>query len=286
MKLGVSYMLFDGIELLEHSIRQIRNEVDFLQVVYQEKSWYGLNLPKEDLVELERLKKIGLIDELKLFDSFDVKKEINESTLIECRNHEREKRIIGLKSCYEKGCTHYLSMDVDEFYVTKQFIWAKKEIIKNNYDITRLRFINYVKYPTIHRGVAPDDRSCPFICKIYPNSKMGETFSIKEGVRAIIAEGVKPKIKLFDPIKILMHHMETVRKDVSIKYNSTARTVFDRTRTDELIKNIESINEESEHFNFDKIIFPTIGKVKLYKVENMFNIPYKDWLINKNEVRS
>ena len=35
MKIGVSYNLFDGEELLESSIKSIRKNVDYISVVYQ-----------------------------------------------------------------------------------------------------------------------------------------------------------------------------------------------------------------------------------------------------------
>ena len=41
MKLGISYNVFDGEELLEKSILCIRDQVDFISVVYQEKSNFG-----------------------------------------------------------------------------------------------------------------------------------------------------------------------------------------------------------------------------------------------------
>ena len=64
MRLGVSYNIFDGEELLEGSIKQIRSEVDYISVVYQTVSNFG-NPCNTDLVPLlERLKSEGLIDEL------------------------------------------------------------------------------------------------------------------------------------------------------------------------------------------------------------------------------
>ena len=41
MKLGVSYNLFDGEELLENSIKCIRDSVDHISVVYQSTSNFG-----------------------------------------------------------------------------------------------------------------------------------------------------------------------------------------------------------------------------------------------------
>ena len=41
MKLGVTYSLFDGEELLPFSILSIRPHVDYINVVFQEHSWFG-----------------------------------------------------------------------------------------------------------------------------------------------------------------------------------------------------------------------------------------------------
>ena len=41
MKLGLAYNLFDGEELLEYSLRSIRNNVDYISVQYQEISNHG-----------------------------------------------------------------------------------------------------------------------------------------------------------------------------------------------------------------------------------------------------
>ena len=49
MKLGVSYNLYDGEELLRASIRSIRSEVDFVTVVYQEVSGFKGYFTPENL---------------------------------------------------------------------------------------------------------------------------------------------------------------------------------------------------------------------------------------------
>lgn len=51
MKVGISYNLFDGEELLESSIKSIRDNVDYISVVYQTVSNFG-NPCSEDLVTL------------------------------------------------------------------------------------------------------------------------------------------------------------------------------------------------------------------------------------------
>jgi hypothetical protein len=64
MRLGVSYNIFDGEELLEGSIKQIRSHVDYVSVVFQTISNFGNQSNPELIPLLERLKSEGLIDEL------------------------------------------------------------------------------------------------------------------------------------------------------------------------------------------------------------------------------
>ena len=44
MKVGISYNLFDGEELLEASIKSVRDNVDYISIVYQTESNFGKNL--------------------------------------------------------------------------------------------------------------------------------------------------------------------------------------------------------------------------------------------------
>ena len=40
-KLGISYSVWDGEELLEASIKSVRENADYINVVWQRKSWHG-----------------------------------------------------------------------------------------------------------------------------------------------------------------------------------------------------------------------------------------------------
>ena len=68
MKLGISYNLFDGEELLEASINSVREEAFHVSVVYQTKSYYGNDANPKLLSLLSGLKRQGLIDEIYLYD--------------------------------------------------------------------------------------------------------------------------------------------------------------------------------------------------------------------------
>lgn len=271
MKLGVSYIVFDGIELLEHSINQIRKHVDFLQVIYQDVSWFGHPAQFGYLNNLEKLKRLGLIDDLTCFKNFKV---LPKSQSKFSKSYEKAKRQLGLNSCLTAGCTHYLCMDVDEFYKDDEFRLAKEKVRVNGYTSTAVKFINYVNIPTVHRGY--DSSTVPFICKIDNKSKMASNFFTRcDPTRGIYPPGNNKHV--FASSEISMHHMETVRKDLTLKYLATTRALFNRSKTDELVSNIKSINEDSQKFNFNRVIFPKSSDFNLKKVENIFNIPYDRW---------
>jgi len=275
MKLGISYIVFDGTELLEHSIRQIRSHVDYVCVLYQNRSWFGHPVSKEDLQNLETLKKSNLIDDLIEFTQFIPLNGTTAKNIKGAKHYELQKRQFGLKMCLAKGCTHYLCMDVDEFYESSEFKKAKREIEINNYDAAAVKFINYVNLPTIHRGF--DSSHVPFICKINPGAKMTSSFFVRVDPTRGIKNGGK-KSHLFNKAEIKMHHMETVRKNLTAKYASTTRAIFQRSKTQELVKCITSVNENSSEFTFNKIIFPKSGKMKLTRCDNIFKIPYEEWI--------
>jgi hypothetical protein len=274
MKLGVSYIVFDGVELLEHSIRQIRQHVEYISVIYQRVSWFGKTLPTEDFNILKNLLKTGQINELIEFTSFLPLNSRDKSSIPTAKHYETAKRQAGLNLCLRNRCTHYLCMDVDEFYDSGQFSKAKEQIIKYNYDVTAVRFINYVNIPTLHRGY--DSIRVPFICKISNSSKMSNKFFVKcDPTRGI--SGNTAKSHEFSSTDLTMHHMETVRKNLLLKYESTTRGIMERGRTAELVKIIGEITEKCTTFDFRKIIFPKSGNGKLTKCENIFNIPYTQW---------
>lgn len=276
MKLGVSYIAFDGIELLEHSIKQIRDHVDYIQVIYQNYSWFGNRMPEADMEELVRLSKTRFVDDLTSFTNFSQLKDKSARSIVKAKSYERAKRQLGLNSCVSKGCTHYLCMDVDEFYVTEEFAKAKIYISVNNIGLSAVGFINYVNLPTLQRGTG-GKAVVPFICKVTSKSKMVPSFIAPCDPTRGITKLPGLKNHRFGQHFIKMHHMETVRKNLHSKFNSTTRSLFDRSRIHELVSHIKSVEDNSKAFSFNKIIFPKTPPVPLNVVDNIFNIPYEKW---------
>ena len=126
MKLGVAYNVFDAEELLEYSINSIREFVDYIVVVAQEKSNYG-NINPNLRQTLDKLKNKGLIDLIHWY--IPVLTYDKKGNLLSENGYENEqvKRQIGLDLCENYGCKIFSSMDCDELYDKKQYELAKND---------------------------------------------------------------------------------------------------------------------------------------------------------------
>jgi len=116
MKLGISYNLFDGEELLEPSIKSVRNSADHINVVYQKISNWGESCSENLEDTLSDLVKKKLVDKIYYYTPK------NRSA----GQNELHKRNIGLKIAKSHLCSHFLTMDCDEFDHRDQFDKAKK----------------------------------------------------------------------------------------------------------------------------------------------------------------
>jgi len=210
IKLGVSYNLCTGSELLRDSILSIRKNVDYITVIYNEISVNNIHT-NIDLKEfLQKLKDEKLIDDFKLFVHT---KEIAEKE-IHNKHKEISQRNEGLQMCIENQCTYFMSMDCDEFYLDDEFRKAKEEIINNNFESSFCKMVSYYKDES-HIIDPPEEYFVPFIYKIIENNK----FHIQEF--PVLCDPSrqynKGKYKIFDRKEIQMHHFTYVRKNIGDK---------------------------------------------------------------------
>jgi hypothetical protein len=224
MKLGASYNLFDGEELLKDSILSIRDNVDYISVVFQIVSNFG-NYAKSDITGLlTELTDQGLIDEVVHY-SPDLTKHPHEN--------EREKRNIGLQLSLKNGCSHHISMDADEFYDREQFKVAKSIIEDSDFDSSACRLLTY--YRNDHTVLDPmEDYFVPFIYRIYKNSLFEPTEwpVLVDPTRRIIPG----KFHEFTPNWLVMHHFSYVRNNIRSKLeNSSAKQNWDQKMMGNLI---------------------------------------------------
>lgn len=207
MKLGISYVVFEGEELLGFAIRSIREHIDFVSVIYQTTSYFGNLCRPELLTTLQNLKKIGLIDELIHFEP-DLGKR--------SRLNEVEVRNLGLQRSIEYGCTHHISADVDEFYLPEQLDFAKRTIMDHDCSVVSLH--NYYKEPTFL--ILPHQKHLvSFIHPVTTKYEINDTFPYKIDITRRMTPSAN--CRLFNQDEFVVHHMTYVRKDIKIKlYNS------------------------------------------------------------------
>ena len=216
MKIGISYNVFDGEELLEASIKSIRNNVDYISVVYQTTSNFG-NPCDEGLVPLlEDLKNRGLVDEL-----FEYRPRINKGGHF----NEITKRNIGLSLSEGAGCTHHMAMDSDEFYTDEDFKLMKSRMKTNDYESCACQMTTYYKEP-IYRLEPKEEYYVSLLFKIRQGVEfvMGHQFPVLVDPTRRMEPG---RCKIFARDEIEMHHMSYVRKDLRKKLqNSSASPNF------------------------------------------------------------
>ena len=135
-KLVYNINAFDASELLETVLTEIRSELDYVTAIWQTRSYCGNKMDPEDMEELQRLKKLGLIDELIEFKGDSSKPH---------RQQETDKRNMGIVMMKERGFSHVMSVDADELYDIDQFREVKNQINKNGWPITYWSYVNYYK---------------------------------------------------------------------------------------------------------------------------------------------
>lgn len=232
MKLGVSYSVFSGIELLPFAIQQIRENVDFILVSFQEYDWFGKNkFSKEDYEILLKLKNNKLIDEINLF-------KINKyaTNPIEAKLLEREKRNQSKNICIENGCDYYIDADVDEFYKNIEFKKAKRFLENNIINYSFVRIIEYISPITKRKKLS--ESYLPFICKIDKTLGTNNLNLNIDPTRGYILNS-NDKYGIFNDKDILMHHMSFVRKNLKLKFETTSQATLNKNKIDNIIEDLK-----------------------------------------------
>lgn len=263
-KLGASYNLYDGIELLEASIRSIRKNVDYINVVYQSISNFNEKAPLEDIIVLYKLRDLKLIDNIILYTP-DLNKSPGEN--------EIKKRNIGLKDCLKNKCTHFITMDCDEFYKDDEFNYAKNFIQNHNIDTSYCTMYYYVKTPLFKFKETRRGLFVPFIYKITEETKFdhnAKSCCIVDSTRKLNRE-IK-NCYFFSSNKLVMHHMAYVRKDLEKKFqNSTCN--FEKNQQSKL----NSLKNNIKNYKYpNDFIFYGEGKYEIEVVEDLFNIGFME----------
>lgn len=203
IRLAACYNVYDGVELLAGSMRSIAEHVYLFIIVYQDKSNFGETgfnpLQHVDLSEFHNVELIKYTPR------------INAG-----HKNETEKRNIGIRSARSKGCTHFIHLDVDEYY--KDFGEAKEAYIQSGSEGSVVGLYTYFKRPE-WMFEKPDSYYVPFIHKLKGSTHAG---AIHYPFRVDPTRRINTKTVSYLPH--YMHHFSWIRNDVQRKIrNSSAR---------------------------------------------------------------
>jgi hypothetical protein len=259
MKLGVSYNLFDGEELLEYSIASIKPNVDYISVVMQEVSNHGAQCNPGLLQYLKDLKDKNIINDICIY------KPTFSGDPLQASLNETYKRNVGLELSKRNNCTHHMSMDTDEFYTNDQFRYMKSKIEKENLDTGFCQHCQYYK-DSIYILKNKEQEYVPTIEKIHPTTKY--IYKEKPSVPTDpTRQTTNTKQYLFNRNEVEMHHMSFVRKNIKRKLdNSSCRRHFTESQ-------IEKITEYYKNWKFPQPAMWAGGNLlEVIKVPRLFEI--------------
>jgi len=151
MVLGAVWNFWDGEETLSESVDSIRKHVDFLGVVYQEKSNFGELRTPDDMRKIKAQFKSLKLEVL----HYEPKGRGTQG--------EIEKRNQALDLCKAFGCTHLIVMDADEVYDPEKFAQVKADIDRYDYHTTCAPMATHYKF----RGCILDPKEDYYVPLIY-----------------------------------------------------------------------------------------------------------------------
>jgi len=256
-KLGIAYNIFDdSIELLEKSILSVRNVADYITVIYQDISNMG-NQSEINLKELlTEYKDKGLINSFYIY-----KPQLNAPIP---HINEMNKRNMGLYVCQGESCTHFMSMDSDEFYKEDELKKVLDVMVEGNYDSSACQLQTYWKSGEWVLN-PPEEYYVSLIYKI----RTGVDFVLGHNFPVLVdpTRRMNPgNCKILTRDEIEMHHASYVRNDIAKKlFNSSSISSFG-----DIIEDL--INYFNDWKEGDKAFMPDRNKYELKKVDNIFNI--------------
>lgn len=206
-KLASIFNVYDGCELLEKSINQVYDHCDMVIIVYQTVSNFGDKW--NPLPEIEHLNERPKVILVKYDPTIEWGGNLNE----------RAKRNLGIDFARDNHCTHFLGMDVDEFY--EDFGECKRLHFESGHKGSVCRMQTYFKKPTLMFD-RPEEYYVPFIHELNEDTKSGSsTYKFYVDPTRAINQSDVVELPFF------MHHYSWVRKDIMRKArNSSAQGII------------------------------------------------------------
>lgn len=249
MQIAGLITVFNGLELLPACIDNLRGQVDKIVICWQKRSNLG-----EYSDEVEEI--VNSFDDVELvFFEPNIK--------IGTKENEMNKHNLMIDKARDLGCSHFVLLATDHFYNNEEFEYAKEIVKKHDFDVTFTYMYTYYKYPT-WRLDPIENYHMPFICKIYPNTKVRKITNYPVYVDPSIQVTPHSKWWLFDST-VMLHHYSKVRNDIENKYRNAAASVnWNKQKVDNFL----------EEYNNAKLgdSITYYGGRKLIKVHDIFNL--------------
>ena len=264
MKLGVAYNIFDGEEMLIHSLKNLRPMVDFICVVYQTTSNFGNENPNLEPT-LKKYKEMGLIDFMYLY-SPRIKYKEDKVDWTSGTENEFVKRNLGLDICRANKCDAFMTIDCDELYDKNQFQFAKKDFEQGGYDTSFTQMRTFYKHP-IFEVTPPEQYYCPLFYKIKKDTKFTYEFANPYPVNIDPTRRVKAGYsRIYQRDEIEMYHYAYVRHNLKSKVENTSAQMDDISKQ-QVCFHFDYFSKEE-----DGALFIGLQPFKLKRVHNKFKI--------------
>lgn len=256
MKCGASYNLFNGEEHFLHSLRSVRPELDYVNVVVQYTSNLGEVAPEALREVVDLAKRERLVDEVI---------EYAPNLALRAQENELRKRRIGLAAAKSSGVEYFLSMDADEYYDTATLADAKRFIICEGFETTAAHTFLHIKRP-IWRSASPDTTCVCFLTKIVDQSEFdygGEFPVLVDPTRRLHGDR---QFYMFGQNELTMMHMNLVRKD-------GLKSKLRNTSSAHMADFILAVQKAYDEWNFGSpLCFPNKPPLKIIEVPDIFGI--------------
>lgn len=238
-KLAAIWSIFDGEELLHYSVNQIKSEVDVRIAVVQTTSNRGeFYEPRFN------------------YSLFDYVLQFEPNPRKTPMQNETDKRNMGIDFAKTLSASHYILLDCDELYITREFARLKK--ILENAEYSACKMYTYYGSPT--KRIEPiESYYVPFINKLTPLAKVGNNrnySALCDPTRKDMRLRNSRDLVLFN--NPIMHHFSWVRKDIERKFRNSTSEVFSGN-----IESYAASVKRGELVHFDG---------KLAECENIFGI--------------
>jgi hypothetical protein len=254
MKLAALYTVFNGLELLEKSIKQIEPYVNDIVICYQKTSNTG-NISNDVEQFCKRFAEgkfhvIEFIPDLKM----------------NTKQNERNKHQQMIDFAKELKCTHFIISACDHFYTGNDFLNGKYICNINDYDVTFTKMYTYYKNPTWQINPI-EDYYCPFICKLYPHTRVERMPNYPVHTDPSLQYSTCNKHYTFPLSMVALHHYSMVRVNIKDKFlNAAASMRWKDSDVQRFILEYSTANPK------DNLPLSYFGGRKLIEVPNYFDL--------------